>query len=152
MRLLKIVPDNTNIDFLRWRNIAFAISSLLIAASIALLAVKGLNFGVDFAGGQVIRVTFPQAPDIDQLRERIGALGHGEAAVQEFGSPREVAIQMPLPEGGEEGANRAASDVRAALTRDYPGMRVDAVDTVSGKVSDELVRAGGLALLLAMIG
>ena len=152
MRLLKLVPDNTNFDFLRWRNIAFVISSLLIAASIALIAVKGLNFGVDFAGGQVVRVTFAQAPDIDQLRERIGALGHGDAAVQEFGSPREVAIQMPLPEGGEAGANRAATDVRRALTEAYPGVRIDAVETVSGKVSEELVRAGGLALLLAMIG
>jgi preprotein translocase subunit SecF len=152
MRLLKLVPDNTNIDFLRWRGIAFIISSLLIAASIAILAVKGLNFGVDFAGGQMIRVTFPQAPQLDQLRERIGALGHGEGSVQEFGSPNEISIRMPLPEGGEAGANRAASQLRNALTQAYPGARIDAVETVSGKVSEELVWAGGLALLLAMIG
>ena len=50
MRLLKLVPDNTNFNFLRWRNVAMAISGLLLAASIALIAVKGLNFGVDFAG------------------------------------------------------------------------------------------------------
>jgi preprotein translocase subunit SecF len=152
MRLLKLVPDDTNLNFLRWRNIAFAISSLLIAGSIALLATKGLNFGVDFAGGQMIRVSFQQPPELEPLRERIGGLGHGEAAVQEFGNPREIAIRMQLPEGGEEGANRAASDVRAALTQHYPGARIDAVETVSGKVSEELVWAGGLALLLAMIG
>ena len=152
MRLLKLVPDDTNIDFLRWRTIAFVISSLLIAGSIAVIAVKGLNFGVDFAGGQMVRVTFPQPPQLDQLRERVGALGHGEGSVQEFGSPREVAIRMPLPEGGAEGANRAATDLRNALTQAYPGARIDAVETVSGKVSEELVRAGGLALLLAMIG
>ena len=152
MRLLKLIPDDTNIDFLRWRNFAFGISMLLIAGSIALLAVKGLNFGVDFVGGQVIRVTFAQAPDIDQLRDRVGALGHGDAAVQEFGSERELAIRMPLPEGGEEGAARAATAVRTALQRDYPGMRVDSVDTVSGKVSNELVRAGALALLFSMLG
>ena len=152
MRLLKLVPDNTNIDFLRWRNVAFAISILLIAASVALIATKGLNFGVDFAGGQMIRVNFQQPPQLDDLRQRIGALGHGEASVQEFGSPTEIAIRMQLPEGGAEGANQAASEVRATLEQAYPGVRIDAVETVSGKVSEELVRAGGLALLFAMIG
>ncbi len=152
MRLLKIVPDNTNVEFLRWRSAAFVLSALLIAASIALLAVKGLNFGVDFAGGQMIRTTFQQPPQLDELRERIGNLGHGDASVQEFGSPREISIRMQLPEGGEAGANQAASDIRAALAEHYPGARVDAVETVSGQVSEELVQAGGLALLFAMIG
>ena len=152
MRLLKLVPDNTNLDFLRWRGIAFILSSLLIAASIGLIAVKGLNFGVDFAGGQMIRVTFQQPPELDDLRSRVSGLGHGDAAVQEFGSPTEIAIRMQLPEGGAAGANQAASDVRTSLEQAYPGVRIDAVETVSGKVSEELIRAGGLALLLAMIG
>ena len=152
MRLLKLVPDNTNIDFLRWRSFAFVLSSLLIAASIGLIAVKGLNFGVDFAGGQMIRTTFPQPPQLDELRERLSGLDHGDVAVQEFGSPREIAIRMQLPEGGEAEANQAASDVRTLLTRSYPGVRVDAVETVSGKVSEELVQAGAFALLFAMIG
>jgi len=152
MRLLKLVPDNTNIDFLRWRGIAITISGLLIAASIALIAIKGLNFGVDFAGGQLIRVSFSQPPSIDDLRDRVSAIGLGDPNIQEFGSPREVAIRMPLPEGGEEGANAAASKVRAAITQQYPDARIDAVETVSGKVSGELVRKGALALLLSMIG
>lgn len=152
MRLLKFVPDNTNVDFLRWRGVAITISLLLMAASIALIAVKGLNFGVDFAGGQLIRVTFAQPVSLDELRGNVGNLGLGEPSIQEFGSPREVSIRMPLPEGGEEGANLAASKIRAALVQQYPGARIDAVETVSGKVSGELVRSGALALLLAMIG
>jgi preprotein translocase subunit SecF len=152
MRLLKLVPDNTNLDFLRWRTVAIAISSLLIAASIALIAIKGLNFGVDFAGGQMIRVSFTQAPELDDLRQRVGELGLGEPSIQEFGSPREISIRLPLPEGGEEGANAAASRLRQALVERYPGARIDAVETVSGKVSGELIRDGSLALLLAMIG
>ena len=151
MRLLKLVPDNTNLDFLRWRNVAFMISLLLIAASIGLLAVKGLNFGLDFAGGQMIRVTFTQAPQIDDLRDRIEALGHGEATIQEFGSPREIAIRMQLPEGSDAAANQAGSQVRATIAEAYPDARIDAMETVSGKVSDELLKAGGLALLFAMI-
>ncbi|HLL32288.1 MAG TPA: protein translocase subunit SecF [Allosphingosinicella sp.] len=152
MRLLKLFPDNTNLDFLRWRNVAIVISTLLLAGSIALLAVKGLNFGVDFAGGQVIRTTFAQSPSLDKLRTEITDLGLGDPSVQEFGSPREISIRLPLPEGGEEGANKAASKVRQALQQNYPGVRIDAVDTVSGKVSEELVWDGALALLLSAIG
>jgi preprotein translocase subunit SecF len=152
MRLLKLVPDNTNIDFLRWRGVAITFSILLMAASIALLAVKGLNFGVDFAGGQVIRVHFQQPPSLDQLRTQVTAYGLGDPSIQEFGSPRDVTIRLPLPPGGEEGANAAASKVRAALAQQYPGSRIDAVDTVSGKVSEELVTDGALALLLSAIG
>jgi preprotein translocase subunit SecF len=152
MRLLKLVPDNTNLDFLRWRTLAIIISSLMIAASIALIAMKGLNFGVDFAGGQMIRVSFQQPPSLDDLRTRVSGLGLGEANIQEFGSPREISIRMPLPEGGEEGANAAATKVRQAIVARYPGARIDAVETVSGKVSGELIEAGALALLLAMIG
>jgi preprotein translocase subunit SecF len=152
MRLLKLVPNNTNIDFLRWRGIAITLSALLMAASIALIATKGLNFGVDFAGGQLIRVSFSSPPSLDDLRERVSAIGLGDASIQEFGSPSEVSIRMPLPEGGEEGANAAASKVRAAIVQQYPDARIDAVETVSGKVSGELVEAGALALLLAMVG
>lgn len=152
MRLLKLVPDDTNFDFLRWRKLAIVISTMLIIASIALIAVRGLNFGVDFAGGQLIRVTFAQPVSVDDLRDQVGDLGLGEPSIQEFGSSREVAIRLPLPEGGEAGANAAASRVRQALVQQYPGARIDAVETVSGKVSGELVRSGALALLLAMIG
>jgi len=161
MRLLKLVPDNTNIDFLRWRGIAFTISSLLIAASIALIATKGLNLGVDFVGGQVIRAAFQEPPELDDLRDRINGLGHGDALVQETRSGptnlgtregHEILIRMPLPEGGEEAASAAATDVRNALAQNYPGVRIDAVETVSGKVSEELLRSGALALLFAMIG
>ena len=152
MRLLKLVPDNTNIDFMRWRNIALILSLLATIASIALVAVKGLNLGVDFVGGQMIRTTFAQPVAVDQLRERVAALGLGEANIQEFGGPRSYQIRLPLPEGGEAAANQAASKVQDMLSRDYAGARIDAVETVSGKVSEELATDGGLAIILAMIG
>ncbi|MGZ8998525.1 MAG: protein translocase subunit SecF [Allosphingosinicella sp.] len=162
MRLLKLVPDNTNLNFLRRRGVAFAISSLLIAASIALMATKGLNLGVDFVGGQMMRVTFQQPPQLDELRSRINDLGHGDALVQETRSGvapvagtragHQILIRMSLPEGGEAAASQAAMDVRNALNQTYPGVRIDAVETVSGKVSEELLRSGALALLFAMIG
>jgi len=152
MRLLKLVPDNTNIDFLRWRFVAMGISILLIAASLALVAVKGFNLGIDFVGGQMIRVTFAQPVAIDQLRERVDGLGLGESTIQQFGSPREISIRLPLPEGGEEAANRAASRVKQVIAEAHPGARFDAVETVSGKVSNELFITGAWAIGLAMLG
>jgi preprotein translocase subunit SecF len=153
MRLpLKLVPDNTNIPFLKYRNVAMAFSMLLIIGSLVLVAMKGFNLGVDFVGGQMLRVQFAQPVELEQLRERVDSLGLGEATIQQFGSERDVSIRLPLPPGGEEGANRAASQVRQAISQSFPGARFDAVETVSGKVSEELFRTGAWALGLAMLG
>jgi len=150
-RRLKLVPDSTNIGFLKWRKSSMILSALLIVASFGMLATKGPNYGVDFAGGQMIRATFEQPVSLDELRGGVRVLGPGEPSIQEFGSAQEVAIRLPLPLGGEEGANAAATHVKQALAESFPGSRIDAVETVSGKVSSELVRTGALSLLLAMI-
>jgi len=152
MRLLKLVPDDTNLDFMRWRNLALIISIVVTVAAIALVFTRGLNLGVDFVGGQSVRVTFQQPPSLDQLRDRVNALGLGDASLQEFGSPNVIRINMPLPEGGEAAAVQAASRVRETITQDYPGARFDAVESVSGKVSEELFRSGAWAIALAMLG
>jgi preprotein translocase subunit SecF len=153
MRLLKLVPDNTNIDFMRWRNLALVLSILVTSAAIALVFTRGLNLGVDFVGGQSVRVTFTQAPNLDDLRDRVDGLGHGDANLQELGAPNVIAIRMPVPAGGAEGAAaQAASQVRAVITERYPDARFDAVETVSPKVSGELFRSGSWAVALAMIG
>jgi preprotein translocase subunit SecF len=152
MRLLKLVPDNTNIDFMKWRNFALILSIVVTVAAIALVFTRGLNLGVDFVGGQSVRVTFQQPPSLDDLRDRVNALDLGDASLQEFGSPNVVAIRMPLPEGGEAAAAQAASRVRETITQAYPGARFDAVETVSGKVSEELFRSGAWAIALAMLG
>ena len=152
MRLLKLVPDNTNLDFMRWRTLALILSVAFTIASLALVGVRGLNLGVDFVGGQMVRTTFAQPIDVDQLRERVGTLGLGEASIQEAGGSTTYQIRLPKPEGGEAEANRAASQVRALLTTQYPGARIDSVETVSGKVSEELATDGALAITLAMLG
>ena len=140
MKLLKLVPDNTNLDFMGWRNFALILSIIFTVASLAIVGVRGLNLGVDFVGGQMIRTTFTQPISVDQLRSRVGALNLGDASIQESGGPRTYQIRLPKPEGGEAAANRAASRVRGMLVQNYPGARVDAVETVSGKVSEELCR------------
>jgi preprotein translocase subunit SecF len=156
MRLLKLVPDDTNIDFLRWRVPFYTISLLLMAASLSLVFVKGLNLGVDFVGGQMIRVTFAQTTEapVERLRHDVAALGYGEPLIQRSGQANQVAIRMKLPRGADHDpalsdtmARRISADIRAK----YPNARIDGVDSVSGKVSSELYKTGMTALLAAMV-
>ena len=157
MKLLKLVPDDTNIDFLKWRIPAFALSLLLMIASVGAVATQGLNFGVDFIGGQMIRATFTQTAEapVTELRGKVAGLGYGEPTIQRFGAENQVSIRMKLPEGADKNpeiANAMASKITTKLKADYPGVRIDGVDSVSGKVSEELFSKGMLALLAAMAG
>ncbi len=152
MRPLKLVPDDTNFAFLKWRYFAMGLSIALIIASIALVAVRGLNLGVDFAGGQMIRVTFAKDANVNELRSSISALGVGDVAIQQSGSAKTVAIRMQLPDGGKDAATKAATKVVTAVKAKHPDARFDATESVSGKVSNELLRTGTLSLALAMLG
>lgn len=152
MKLLKLVPDHTNLDFMRWRNLALMLSLIATFASIGFTMYRGLNLGVDFVGGQLIRVTFAQPIDVEQLRGRVDALQLGEASIQEFGGPKTFQIRLPKPAGADALANVAASRVKQLVEASYPGAKIDAVDTVSGKVSEELASDSALAVTLAMLG
>ena len=156
MRLLKLVPDNTNIDFLRWRVPFYAISVLLMAASLALVFTRGLNLGVDFIGGQMIRASFPEGREapVTSLRREVSALGYGEPSLQRYGRINEVSIRMKLPEGADRDpalSDTMARKITAAIRQAHPEARIDGVDSVSGKVSSELYRTGLTALIAAMI-
>lgn len=157
MKLLKLVPDNTNIKFLKLRVPFFVLSLVLILGSWTAVAVNGLNFGVDFAGGQEVRLTFAEreSAPIPQLRELVGGLGYGEPVVQEFGGPQSVSIRVPLPEGTEDtpgAATAIGAEVIAAIAKEYPDVALppDGNDTVSGKVAGEFRNQAILALLAAM--
>ncbi len=152
---LKLIPDNTNIHFLKWRNVAIAISIATIVASLVLVGLRQFNYGVDFVGGQMIRVSFSQPANLDDLRSRVAGLGLGDPSIQQFGKATDVAIRMQLPKGAESNealANAAAERVKGAVRARYPDAKFLAVDTVSGKVSGELLRTGAISLLLAMFG
>lgn len=154
MKLLKLIPDNTNIKFLRWRVPFYTISLLLMAASLALVFTKGLNLGVDFIGGQSIRVSFAESTaPISEVRQEIDALGYGEPVIQQIGEPDTISVRMKLPTGEQAGlAEQMARDIRTTIERNHPGVEIGAVESVSGKVSDELFRTGIIALALAMVG
>mgnify|MGYP000283002549 FL=1 len=156
MKLLKLVPDDTNIKFLKWRVPFYVVSILLMAASWGLVFTQGLNYGVDFAGGQEIRATFTQQQEapIGDIRETVGSLPDtGDPVVQRFGAANEVSIRVKLPpeaEGDKEFADRLTREITTALDAEYAGIRIDGVDSVSGKVSGEFRTAALYALLAAM--
>jgi preprotein translocase subunit SecF len=157
MRLLKLVPDDTNIKFLKLRIPFFVVSMLLIAASWAAVFTQGLNYGVDFAGGQEIRATFvgeAQAP-VAELRQTVSALEVVEdPVIQRFGEPNQVSIRVKLPaeaEGQPEFAAMMTEQITAAMRDGHPEVRIDGVDSVSGKVSGEFRNDAALALVAAML-
>src|SRR3954463_2509346 len=152
MKLLKLVPDHTNIDFMRWRNLAVILSTLLTVASLAYTAYRGLNLGIDFVGGQVVRVEFTQPVPIEDLRARVDKLGVGEAIPTALGNDRTYQIRLAKPQGPEAASNSLVSKLRAAIPQQYPGARVDAGESVSGKVSEELAQDSAMAVGLAMLG
>ncbi|MDE8652102.1 protein translocase subunit SecF [Novosphingobium album (ex Liu et al. 2023)] len=156
MKLLKLVPDSTNIHFLKWRVPFYVVSMILIAASWGLVLTRGLNYGIDFAGGQEIRVTFTRSAEapIAQLREEVEALGYGDPVIQRFGDPNSVSIRVPLPDSAandNSAAQRMSNEIVAKLQQTHPDTRIDGKDTVSGKVSGEFRQKAFYALLAAML-
>ena len=152
MKLLKLVPDNTNIDFMKWRNIALILSILATVASLTLVGVRGLNLGIDFVGGQVVRTNFAQPVDIEDLRGRVSSLGLGDASIQQLTDAKTYQVRLPKPEGSDAAASAAVTKLRTMIQQTYPGSRVDAGESVSGKVSGELAWDGALAIALSMLG
>jgi preprotein translocase subunit SecF len=147
---LKLVPDNTNIGFVRMRYIAFAVTLLLTLGSIGLLATRGLNLGVDFVGGLTMEVEFKAAPPLDALRTKVDGLGVGQSALQEFGNAKTILIRLPLPEGDQTAVQKVVAKVRAGLQGNYGDVTFRRVESVSGKVSGELIQSGIWAVLLSM--
>lgn len=148
MRFLKLVPNNTKIDFAGRRILAFSITGLLFLVTTFSLWYQGLNLGLDFTGGVVVEVASSTPPDLGDMREKLNNLGLGEVKLQDFGeSGREVQIRVQPRANGSDQQTVAA--IREALGTGFEYRRVDVVGpTVSG----ELFRNGLIATLLALAG
>ena len=147
---LKLVPDNTNIGFVRLRYVAFALTLALTLGSLALLATRGLNLGVDFVGGLTMEVEFQTPPPLDQLRTEVESLDVGNVALQQFGNANTVLIRLPLPPGDQAAVQKVVAKVQTELKAKYGKVSFRRVESVSGKVSQELVQKGAIAVLLSM--
>jgi len=152
VRLLRIVPDDTKFDFMRFRRVSFPISAVLSILAIALYFLHGLNFGIDFKGGTLIEIRTKAGPaDLSRMRSSLGELGLGEFQLQQFGSPQDVLIRISQQPGGEEAQQAAVAKVRQALNQIYSNdIEYRRVEVVGPRVSGELLSYGIIGLMLAI--
>jgi len=151
MRLLKLIPEDTNIGFVSLRFWAFGITGLLTLLAVGTVWLQGLNLGVDFVGGLMIEAQFPEAPQIERVRANVDRLGFGNSAPSQSGNI--VSIRVPAPESSDpQAAANESTAIQNSLRAEFPGITITRNDSVSGKVSNELIRRGILAVLLAVFG
>lgn len=152
---LKLVPEKTNIDFFRWAILTFGASVAAVVASIILVFVMGLNFGIDFRGGTTLRTESASPVDVGAYRGALDGLGLGDVLVTEvfdpgFGADQHVAmIRIQAQEGQEALAPEDVAKVEQALRAVAPDMTFPSVETVGPKVSSELIKSAIYSVLLA---
>ncbi len=150
MRLLRIVPDDTKFDFMRFRRISFPLSAALSIVAMLAYFFIGLNFGIDFVGGTLIEVGSKTGPaDMASMRATLNSLQLGDVQLQQFGSPNEVLIRVQQQPGGEAAQQEAVKKIREALGGDLEYRRVE---VVGPRVSTELLAYGTLGLMMAILG
>jgi preprotein translocase subunit SecF len=146
--MLRIVPDDTKFDFMRFRRISFPVSALLSIAAIFLYFFHGLNFGIDFIGGTLIEVQSKAGPaDLAKMRTTLSGLNLGDVQLQQFGGPTDVLIRVAQQPGGDAAQQAAVSKVREALGNEVDYRRVE---VVGPRVSTELLAYSTIGLVLAI--
>jgi preprotein translocase subunit SecF len=150
MRLLRIVPDDTKFDFMRFRRISFPVSAVLSILAFVLYFSHGLNFGIDFVGGTLMEVQSKSGPaNLAQMRSTLNGLELGDVQLQQFGAPTDVLIRLAQQPGGEGAQQAAVAKVRQALGNSVEYRRVE---VVGPRVSTELLAMGTLGLVMAILG
>jgi len=147
MELFRIKND---IPFMSYGRITTAISLVTFILAVFFLATKGLNYGVDFTGGTVMEVHYPQAANIDGIRKAVDSIGLKDATVQNFGTSSDVMIRLPLKK--DLSIAQLSETVAKALQTADASAEVRRVESVGSQVGDELYSNGGLALLLVCAG
>jgi preprotein translocase subunit SecF len=139
-----------DIPFMRHALVLNLISMLTFLAAVGFLAVRGLHFSIEFTGGTVIEVAYPQAADVGKIRDTVGQLGFSEVQVQNFGSSRDVMIRVSLEKGVTSA--QQSEKVMSALKAADAGAELRRVEFVGPQVGKELATDGALALLFVVIG
>jgi preprotein translocase subunit SecF len=150
IRLLRIVPDDTKFDFMRFRRISFPLSALMSILAITLYFTHGLNFGIDFRGGTLMEIQDKSgAADLAKIRATLAGLNLGEFQLQQFGGPADVLVRVAQQPGGEGEQRQAVQKIQAALG---DGVEYRRVEVVGPRVSGELLSYGMLGLIFAILG
>jgi preprotein translocase subunit SecF len=146
---MQLLEQKTHIDFMGKRRVAMVVSAILLLVSLGSLIARGLNFGIEFTGGIVIEAGFQDAADLSAVRSGLGEVGFGEAVVQNFGSSRDITIQLMPRE--DRGGTEIRNEVMAVLQQIDPGVDLRRVEFVGPQVGKELAEQGGLAALFALM-
>ena len=136
------------INFMGIRHVAFALTVLLTLASLASLAIKGLNFGLDFTGGTLIELSYEQPAQLDKVRGQLREAGYADALVQSFGASTDVLVRM---QGNDPQLGSQLADALRRVSADTP-FTLKRVEFVGPQVGEELRDQGGLGMLLALGG
>ncbi|HEY3299268.1 MAG TPA: protein translocase subunit SecF [Methylophilaceae bacterium] len=147
MEIFKIKRD---IPFMSYGRITTAISLITFVLAVFFLVQKGLNLGVDFTGGTLMEVSYPQAADVQKIREAVDAIGLQDATVQNFGTSHDVLIRLPLKP--KLSISQLSEQVLTALQKADPSVKMSRVESVGAQVGQELYENGALALLLVSFG
>jgi preprotein translocase subunit SecF len=148
--MLRIVPDDTKFDFMRFRRVSFPSSAILSIVAICLYFFVGLNFGIDFVGGTLLEVKTmsSEAADLAKMRSSVDGLGLGEIQLQEFGTPDRVLIRIPQQPGGEAAQNTAKEKVKTALGNE---VSVEREEVVGPRISTEMLATSTIGLMAAIL-
>ena len=147
MELFRIKND---IPFMSYGRLTTAISLITFVLAVFFLATRGLNYGVDFTGGTVMEVNYPQSANIDSIRQAVDSIGLKDATVQNFGTSHDVLIRLPIKK--DMSIAQLSEKVSTALKAADPQADVRRVESVGSQVGEELYENGGLALLLVCLG
>ena len=150
MKIFSWIIKDTSIDFLGFRKIAYALSAVLLAASIASVAVRGFNYGIDFSGGVLIEVKSKNGPvNVDKVRNELDSLNLDELNLQSFGDAQdELMIRAQANNADEESQRVAIKQIKEMLENDFTFERIE---SVGPQVGDELKLSGILASVFAML-
>jgi preprotein translocase subunit SecF len=147
---MRLIKEKTSIDFLgaTRRKIALSISAVMIVISIASIATRGLEFGIDFTGGILLEVAFEQTAELEAIRSNLADAGFNDAQVMYFGADNDVLVRLP-PQDGD--ATEIRESLQETLVIGQESVDLRRVESVSPQVGKELTEQGGMAMIFALM-
>lgn len=148
---MRMIKEKTSIDFLSRsrRRIALSISALAIVVSLVSIGTRGLELGIDFTGGVLLEIGYPQAANLNKIRGLLADAGFDDVQVQEFGVATDVLLR--LPPQVDANPNDIRERLRTTLAADEPNVDLRRVEFVGPQVGEELTEKGGLAMIFTLL-
>ncbi len=147
MEFFRIKKD---IPFMSYGRLTTTISLVTFILAVFFLATRGLNYGVDFTGGTLMEVSYPQSANIENIRSAIDSIGINDATVQNFGTSRDVLIRLPIKK--DMSIAQLSEEVTTALRSSDGSVEIRRVESVGAQVGEELYESGALALMFVLFG